>query len=78
MMQISTKSPTSFGQRCHALSVAAYVVRQQATRSGGDFNAWRLSRLMREAEPTPRSTLPSVNTAFGCKPSQNEPVRSRR
>jgi hypothetical protein len=50
MMQISTKSPTSFGQRCHALSVAAYAVRQQATRSGGDFNAWRLSRLMREAD----------------------------
>jgi hypothetical protein len=32
------------------LSVAAYAVRQQATRSGGDFNAWRLSRLMREAD----------------------------
>jgi hypothetical protein len=50
MMQISTKSPSSFGQRCHALTIAAYAVRQQATRSGGDFNAWRLSRLMREAE----------------------------
>jgi hypothetical protein len=50
MMQLSTKSPVSFGQRRHALSLAAYAVRQQATRSDGDFITWRLSRLMREAE----------------------------
>ena len=50
MMQISTKSPSSFGQRCHALTIAAYAVRQQATRSGGDVDTWRLSRLVRKAE----------------------------
>jgi hypothetical protein len=50
MMEISTKLPASFGRRCHVLNVAAYAVRQQATRSGGDLDMWRLSRLMREAE----------------------------
>jgi hypothetical protein len=50
MMEISTKLPAIFARRCHALNVAAYAVRQQATRSGGDFDTWRLSRLMREAE----------------------------
>jgi hypothetical protein len=49
MMKIS-KLPASFARRCRALNVAAYAVRQQATRSGGDFDTWRLSRLMREAE----------------------------
>jgi hypothetical protein len=32
------------------LNAAAHVVRQNATRNGGDFDGWRLSRLMREAE----------------------------
>jgi|GEM_PF-4718805 len=50
MMEIRTKLPASFGQRCKALNVAAYAVRQRATRSDGDFNTWRLSRLMREAD----------------------------
>jgi hypothetical protein len=50
MMDICTRLPASFGQRCRALNVAAYAVRQRATRPGGDFEAWRLSRLMREAD----------------------------
>jgi len=50
MMEIRKKLPASFGQRCHALNVAAYAVRQQATRSEGDLETWRLSRLMREAD----------------------------
>jgi hypothetical protein len=50
MMEISTKSRTSFGQRCRNLSVAAYAVRQRATRDGADIDGLRLSRLMREAE----------------------------
>jgi hypothetical protein len=50
MMDICAKLPASFRQRCHALNVAAYAVRQRATRPGGDLEAWRLSRLMREAD----------------------------
>jgi hypothetical protein len=50
MVQISTKSPATFRQRCHASSIAANAVRRQATRSGGDLDTLRLSRLMREAE----------------------------
>jgi hypothetical protein len=50
MMDICAKLPASFGQRCYALNVAAYAVRQRATRPGGDLEAWRLSRLMREAD----------------------------
>jgi hypothetical protein len=50
MMEIASKSPTSFGQRCRTLNVAAHALRQRATRSGGDLEAWRLSRLMREAD----------------------------
>jgi hypothetical protein len=50
MMEISTKLPASFGQRCRTLSFAAYAVRQRATRDGGDIEGWRLSRLMRDAE----------------------------
>jgi hypothetical protein len=50
MMEIRTKLPASFGQRCQALNVAAYAVRQRATRSDGDLDTWRLSRLMREAD----------------------------
>ena len=49
-MDICTRLPASFGQRCRALNVAAYAVRQRATRPGGDLEAWRLSRLMREAD----------------------------
>jgi hypothetical protein len=60
MMEISTKLPASFGRRCHALSVAAYAVRQRAIGPGGDFDSWRLSRLMREAD-----TDVQVNAAEG-------------
>jgi len=50
MMEISTKSPASFGERCYTLSVAAHAVRQRATRDGRDIEGWRLSRRMRDAE----------------------------
>jgi hypothetical protein len=50
MMKIRTKVPANFTRRCHVLNVAAHAVRQQATRPGGDFDTWRLSRLMQEAE----------------------------
>jgi hypothetical protein len=32
------------------LNDAAHVVRERATQHGDDFEGWRLSRLMREAE----------------------------
>jgi hypothetical protein len=50
MMESSTQLPAGFSQRCRILNAASHVVRQSATRSGGDFEGWRLSRLMREAE----------------------------
>jgi hypothetical protein len=48
MMESSTQ--LGFSQRCRILNAAAHAVRQHATRNGGDFEGWRLSRLMREAE----------------------------
>lgn len=50
MMESSTQLQANFSQRCFILSVAAQVVRERATRNGGDLEGWRLSRLMREAE----------------------------
>lgn len=50
MMESGTQLQTNFSQRCFILSVAAQVVRERATRNGGDLEGWRLSRLMREAE----------------------------
>jgi hypothetical protein len=64
MMEISAKSPRSFGERCYALNVAAHAVRQRATRDGRDIEGWRLSRRMREAET---DTQVNVATTFGCK-----------
>ena len=58
MMEINTKSPASFGQRCRALDNAAYAVRQRAIRRGDDLHGWRLSHLMRDA-----STDAQVNVA---------------
>jgi hypothetical protein len=49
MVEISTKSVASFGQRCRALDTAAQAVRQRAIRNGTDLAGWRLSRLMRDA-----------------------------
>jgi hypothetical protein len=49
MMEFRTKQPTSFGHRCHALNVASNAVRHWATSPNGDYDTWRLSRLMREA-----------------------------
>lgn len=50
MMEISTKAPASFGQRCRILNIAAQAVRRRAIRGGDDLEGWRLSRLMRDAE----------------------------
>ena len=50
MMEINTKSPASFGQRCRILNIAAQAVRRRAIRGGDDLEGWRLSRLMRDAE----------------------------
>ncbi len=50
MMESRTRLSAGFSQRCRILNAAAHAVRQSATRSGGSFEAWRLSRLMREAE----------------------------
>ena len=51
MMERSTQPfAAGFSQRCRILNAAAHVVRRSATRNGGDFDGWRLSRLMREAE----------------------------
>ena len=50
MMESRTTSRATFSQRCRILSVAAHVVRDRATRNGDDFEGWRLSRLMREAD----------------------------
>ena len=58
MTEICTKQPESVGQRCHALNVASGAVRLWATMPGGDFDTWRLSRLMREAH-----TWAQVNVA---------------
>jgi hypothetical protein len=49
MMEIRTKRSVSFGQRCHALNIASGAVRHWATMPGGNYDTWRLSRLMREA-----------------------------
>ncbi|SDR89709.1 hypothetical protein [Bradyrhizobium canariense] len=49
MMEIGTKSPTSFEQRCLILNAAAHSVRQRSIRGGEDIEGWRLSRLMRDA-----------------------------
>jgi hypothetical protein len=49
MMEIATRSPASFGQRCRTLDAAAHTVRQQAIRKGSDLDGWRLARLMRDA-----------------------------
>jgi hypothetical protein len=49
-MMDSNKQHASIQHRCRILSAAAHVVRQSATRSGGHFQEWHLSRLMREAE----------------------------
>jgi hypothetical protein len=58
MMEISTKSPASFGQRCLALNAASHAVRQRATGGADDLEGWLLSRLMRDA-----STDGEVNIA---------------
>jgi hypothetical protein len=50
MVEISTKSPANFSQRCRILNIAAQAVRRRATREGSDLEGWRLSRLMRDAE----------------------------
>ena len=50
MMESGTRLFPCFNERCRILSAAAHVVRQSATRNGGDFDGWHLSRLMREAE----------------------------
>jgi hypothetical protein len=50
MVEISTKSPENFSQRCRILNIAAQDVRRRATREGSDLEGWRLSRLMRDAE----------------------------
>jgi hypothetical protein len=50
MVESSTQLHASFGERCRILSNAAHVVRERATQNGDDFEGWRLSRLMREAE----------------------------
>jgi hypothetical protein len=50
MMESTTKTPASFGQRCHRLNAAAHAVRQQAIRKGGDLAGWRLARLMCDAD----------------------------
>jgi hypothetical protein len=58
MMEISTKSGASFGQRRHTLNAAAHAVRDRAILKGTDLAGWRLSRLMRDA-----STDAQVNLA---------------
>ena len=50
MMDSGTQLHANFSQRCFILSVTAQVVRERATRHGGDLEGWRLSCLMREAE----------------------------
>ncbi|SHN83947.1 hypothetical protein [Bradyrhizobium erythrophlei] len=50
MMENGARLLSCFNERCRILSAAAHVVRQSATRNGDDFDGWRLSRLMREAE----------------------------
>jgi hypothetical protein len=57
MMESSTRLPANVSQRCRILHVAAHVVRQHATRDGFDFEGWRLSRLMREAETEAQATF---------------------
>jgi hypothetical protein len=50
MIKIGAKPRASFNQRCRTLNTAAHSVRQCATRAGDDFEGWRLSRLMRDAD----------------------------
>jgi hypothetical protein len=50
MTEISARSPASFSERRQDLTAASHAVRQSSIQDGGNFDMWRLSRLMQEAE----------------------------